>query len=272
LVTCKSATAMTLAIAVPVLLVGTVSETPGGTLTLAVLVTVPTAEPATATWKVIVTRPLGGKVNVPEIPVTVALKVVVVAPPATWLITLLTVPKPTGRVSANVAAVAVLGPAFEITSAKESDPPAVTVEALTDFTSARSAPGVIVSVSVEVTTDAGAKVTPEGAEIVTTLVTAVCAMAPEDMSKRSTITALHRRKNASHNSAQTSAPRGATPTTWAVATRGCINIVYYTVIAIRRDTGIGANEFTTAPGARGVTMVFTLIVRLSGAIPITQSG
>ena len=69
--------------AVPVLLDGTVSETPGGTLTLAVLVTVPSAEPATATWKVIVTRPPGGKVKVPEMPVTVAPNVVVIAPPDT---------------------------------------------------------------------------------------------------------------------------------------------------------------------------------------------
>ena len=97
--------------------------------------------------------------------------------------------------SAKVAAVAVLGPAFEMASTKESDPPAVTVDTPTDFTSARSAPGVIVSVSVDVSTDADAKVTPEGGAMVTTLETDVCAMASKDVSKRSTATA-HKYKNA----------------------------------------------------------------------------
>jgi hypothetical protein len=93
---------------VPVLLVGTVSVVPGGTLTVAVLIRLPEALAATCAWKVTVTLPPEGIVTEPVRPVSVATKLAVLALALTALTTLVTVPRPVGRVSAKLAPVAVL--------------------------------------------------------------------------------------------------------------------------------------------------------------------
>jgi len=53
---------------------------------------------------------------VPDKLVPLLVKGTVVAPPLAWLTTLVSVPSPAGRVSENVAAVAVAGPALEMTT------------------------------------------------------------------------------------------------------------------------------------------------------------
>lgn len=211
LVTCRSATGVTLTTAVPVLLDGTVSDTPGGRLTVAVLVSVPSADPATWTWKVTVTRPLGGRVMVPDRPVTVAANVLVVAPPETWLTTLVTVPRPAGSRSLKVALVAVLGPALVMTKLKVMEPPAETVGDPASLLMARSAAGVMTSVSVASVTDAGAKVTPDGGEIVTPLATEVCATAPHEKTSSSNAAAHQRSQSPWHLSQSTPRRRQARP-------------------------------------------------------------
>jgi hypothetical protein len=123
----RSATSPTVMVAVPVLLPGVVSVVPGGVLTVATLAIVPLAVPATLTWKVTVMVPAGGSVTVPLRVLVPMLKLPVVAPPPVALTTLAMVPSPVGRVSANVALVAVLGPALVITRLKVSVPPALGV-------------------------------------------------------------------------------------------------------------------------------------------------
>ena len=111
LVMTRSATGTTVTATLELLLPGTVSVVPAGTLTLAVLVNTPLALPATLTWKVTVaTWPLA-RVLVPlmtDVPAPTA-----VMPP---LVTMpVMVPRPTGRVSVQVALVTVLGPLLPIT-------------------------------------------------------------------------------------------------------------------------------------------------------------
>jgi competence protein ComEA len=78
------------------------------------------------------------------------LKLPVLAPPPVALTTLAMVPSPVGRVSANVALVAVLGPALVITRLKVSVPPALGVAVLAVLLMPRSATSPTVMVAVPV--------------------------------------------------------------------------------------------------------------------------
>jgi len=100
---------------VPVLLPGVVSVAPAGTLTVATLTMLPVTLAATLTWKVTVTTPPAGIVTEPLRPVAVAVKLVVPAPALTALVTLVSVPRPAGRVSVKLAPTAGLGPALPST-------------------------------------------------------------------------------------------------------------------------------------------------------------
>ena len=112
LVRLRSATRPTVMVDVPVLFPGVVSVVPGGVLIVATLAMVPLAVPETLARKVTVMVPPGGMVTVPLRALLVMLKLPVLAAPPTALVTLVSVPNPVGRVSANVALVAVLGPAL----------------------------------------------------------------------------------------------------------------------------------------------------------------
>jgi len=102
-------------VAVLVLLAVFGSTAPAAGLTVARLAMVPVTLRATLATKLTVTVPPDGMVKVPVrlvsvlLNVTVALVLAVVA-------TAVSVPSPVGRVSAKVALVAVLGPAFVMTS------------------------------------------------------------------------------------------------------------------------------------------------------------
>ena len=111
LVMTRSATGVTVMATLLELLARFGSIVPTGAVTLAVLVNTPLALPATLTWKVTVaTWPLA-RVLVPlmtDVPAPTA-----VMPP---LVTMpVMVPRPTGRVSVQVALVTVLGPLLPIT-------------------------------------------------------------------------------------------------------------------------------------------------------------
>ena len=148
-------------VAVPVLLPGVVSVVPGGVLTVATLAMVPLAVPATLTWKVTVMVPAGGIVTVPLRVLVPMLKLPVLAPPPVALTTLAMVPSPVGRVSANVALVAVLGPALVITRLKVSVPPALGVAVLAVLLMPRSARTSTASVSADVQTPSRAQLGSE---------------------------------------------------------------------------------------------------------------
>jgi hypothetical protein len=165
----RSATSPTVMVAVPVLLPGVVSVVPGGVLTVATLAIVPLAVPATLTWKVTVMVPAGGSVTVPLRVLVPMLKLPVVAPPPVALTTLAMVPSPVGRVSANVALVAVLGPALVITRLKVSVPPALGVAVLAVLLMPRSATSPTVMVAVPVLLPGVVSVVPGGVLTVATL-------------------------------------------------------------------------------------------------------
>jgi hypothetical protein len=106
---------VTVTVAVELLLPGVGSVVPAGGVTVATLARAPLALAAAVTWKVIVTRPNGGIVVEPFKLLPVATKLAVLEPALTWLVTLVKVPRPTGRVSVKLAPVAVLGPALLMT-------------------------------------------------------------------------------------------------------------------------------------------------------------
>jgi hypothetical protein len=111
----RSADGVTVMLLVPVLFPGTVSVVPGGTVTVAVLTKLPVALPATLTWKVIVATPPLAKVAVPLMVVLPAPETLALTAPVLVLVTAVMVPSPAGKVSAQLAAVAVLGPLLVIT-------------------------------------------------------------------------------------------------------------------------------------------------------------
>jgi hypothetical protein len=87
------------------------SVVPTGGLMLATLATLPEALAATLTWKVIVARAPLAKVVLPlrVVPTTLALVTPVV------VTTLVIVPRPTGKVSLQLAPVTALGPLLAMT-------------------------------------------------------------------------------------------------------------------------------------------------------------
>ena len=103
---------VTATVDVPVLLPGVGSVVPVGGVTLATLVNVPLALDATLTWKVTVARAPLAKVVLPLMAVPAPLAVADTLPLVTIL---LIVPKPTGRLSVQLAPTTALGPALPIT-------------------------------------------------------------------------------------------------------------------------------------------------------------
>jgi hypothetical protein len=184
----RSATRPTVMVAVPVLFPGVVSVVPGGVLTVATLAIVPLAVPETLAWKLTVMAPPGGRVTVPLRALLVMLKLPVLAPPPTALVTLLKVPRPVGRLSANVALVAVLGPALLSTSVYVSVPPALGVAVLATLLRLRSATRPTVMVAVPVLFPGVVSVVPGGVLTVATLAIVPLAV-PETLAWKLTVMA-----------------------------------------------------------------------------------
>lgn len=110
LVMARSATGLTVTVAVALLLPGVGSVVPGGGVTLATLARLPLAFKATLTWKVTVALAPLAKVVLPEmaLPTTTALMPALVVTPVI-------APNPVGRVSLQPAPAAVLGPLLVMT-------------------------------------------------------------------------------------------------------------------------------------------------------------
>jgi hypothetical protein len=116
------------------------------------------------------------------------LKLPVLAPPPTALVTLLKVPRPVGRLSANVALVAVLGPALLSTSVYVSVPPALGVAVLATLLRLRSATRPTVMVAVPVLFPGVVSVVPGGVLTVATLAIVPLAV-PETLAWKLTVMA-----------------------------------------------------------------------------------
>ena len=150
LVSARSTTGVTVTATVPVLFEGVVSVAPLGTLTLAAFTSVPLALPVTVAWKVTVTAPPEGIVTEPTTEPLLVTKLAVLAPALTWLVTLVSVPRPAGKLSLKLAPLAALGPAFVITRLKVTVPPALGVLVLAILAMARSTTGVTLTTAVPV--------------------------------------------------------------------------------------------------------------------------
>ena len=118
LVTTRSATGLTIPDVEPELLVLTGSVVPAGGDAVAVLVIVPAADATTVPDMVKVTLAPAGSVGILPLTVLPATEIEAgqTAPPAALLHTAAAPLRVAGNVSVNVAPLAALGPAFEITT------------------------------------------------------------------------------------------------------------------------------------------------------------
>ena len=158
--------AASVSVSVAVLLAGVGSVTPAGTVTVAVLASVPVAAARQAADSVKVTvAPTGRLTNALMLPAPDAGQV---PPPAPTQVHVAPVSTP-GSVSATVAPVTALGPAFDATIVYVTGLPGTAVNEPSVLVIERSAVGLSVSVSVAVLLAGFGSLTPTGAVTVAVL-------------------------------------------------------------------------------------------------------